>query len=296
MNAETGGDAHVTVVGGSCSLWWRNVPPLEGERPGVIGHLSTGDEAGCREVLVAACGRLREEGCTVAIGPMDGTTWHRYRLITDRGEEPPFAMEPDSPGHWLAAFGAEGFRPLATYSSSLIDDLHHRDHRVDRAAVRLEQAGVRIRNLEDFDADLDAIYEISTISFASNFLYTPLAREEFLALYRPARPRLRPEFIFLAEHDGRAVGYMFAFPDFAEAQRGGKARTVVGKTLAILPGRMFAGLGLVLVDRLHQRARELGFSRVIHALQHESNQVRNLTNHFGKVMRRYALMARGLRG
>ena len=58
-----------------CSLWWRSAPPLPGHRPGIIGHYAAGsEEAGCA-LLKAVCRILAAQGCTLAVGPMDGTTW-----------------------------------------------------------------------------------------------------------------------------------------------------------------------------------------------------------------------------
>ncbi len=78
-------------------------------------------------------------------------------------------------------------------------------------------------------------------------------------------------------------------------QRGESIRTVIGKTLAVKPGRRFGGLGVVLTDSLHQRAHALGYSRVIHALQHDENdQVRNMSRELGTLMRRYTLFSQRL--
>ena len=57
--------------------------------------------------------RLAAERCTIAIGPVDGNTWQRYRLITEPGTEPPFFLEPDNPDAWPGQFTAAGFTPLA---------------------------------------------------------------------------------------------------------------------------------------------------------------------------------------
>ncbi|MBN9571799.1 MAG: alpha-L-fucosidase, partial [Alphaproteobacteria bacterium] len=84
------------------------------------------------------------------------------------------------------------------------------------------------------------------------------------------------------------------YADYAEAQRGLPMRTLIGKTLASVPGRRYGGLGVVLTDLLHQRAQSMGFSRVIHALQYEGNSVRNMSEFFGRVMRRYTLFSRRL--
>lgn len=289
-------DLHMVAEGGSAraSLWWNATPSLPGEATGCIGHFFS-DHAGAGTAVLEAClDRLAVEGCTMVLGPINGTTWRRYRFVTGRGSEPAFFMEPDNPDDWPAIFEQAGFVPLANYTSSIVTDPDRADPRVDRAWGRLKDAGVTIRCLDPgrFESDLNAIYDLSVVSFAHNFLYSPIGRADFLAQYVPYRERIDPRFVLLAEREGACVGYLFAIPDFNEALRGEPVRTIVGKTLAILPGRSLAGLGLVLVSKLHRRAVEAGFRRVIHALQHESNGSRNLTAHFGGVMRRYTLFAK----
>jgi GNAT superfamily N-acetyltransferase len=292
-------DEHLCLEDGSarCSLWWTVVPSLPGEKLGIVGHFQAASAESGSVLLASARDRLREQHCTQAVGPMDGNTWRRYRVLTKRGAEPPFFMEPDNPDWWQAAFLGAGFLPLAEYSSSLVSDLGRRDPRAARAWHRLESAGVTVRSLDPsrFEEDLRGIYEVSVESFTGNYLYTPLPEAAFLAQYLPYRDKIRPELVLLAEQDGRLAGYLFAIPDFAEVMRGEPLRTVVGKTLAVRPGRRLGGLGLVLVEKLHQRAQELGFERVIHALQHEQNgRVRKLSGFFGDVMRRYTLYSHRL--
>lgn len=291
-------DEHLRLEDGSasCSLWWTTVPPMEGERPGLIGHFHASDPASGKVLLEEACATLHLKGCTIAIGPMDGNTWRRYRLLSGRGSEPAFFMEPDNPDFWPGIFDAAGFSSLATYSSLLVPNLTRRDPRADRAWQRLQRDGISIRNLDPghFEEDLRRIFQVSTTSFVDNFLYTPLPERAFLSQYLPYRDKILPELILLAEYEGRPVGYLFAIPDYAEAQRGLPIRTIIGKTLAILPGRRYAGLGVVLVGLLHARAHAMGYTRLIHALQHESNKVQNLSSFFGEKMRRYTLYARHL--
>jgi GNAT superfamily N-acetyltransferase len=279
-------------------LWWSETPPLAGERLGAIGGFQATSAAAAAEILASACERLRTEGCTLAVGPMDGNTWRRYRLVTDAGTEPPFLLEPTNPPEWPAWWRAAGFTPLAEYYSTATDDLTRRDERVDGVAARLAAAGVTIRSLVpgEFEAELSRIYEVSVVSFRENYLYTPLPRGDFLAQYRAVQSKLRSELVLLAEQAGRPVGYVFALPDLAEAQRGQPVTSVIVKTLAVLPGRACAGLGAVLLDRVHAAARQLGFRRAIHALMHETNKSRNLSAHYARTIRRYTLFARRLAG
>jgi hypothetical protein len=55
-------------------------------------------------------------------------------------------------------------------------------------------------------------------------------------------------------------------------------------------------LGGVLVAQVHRRAHEGGYRRVIHALMHDDNRSRRLSDRFARPIRRYALFAKKLVG
>jgi GNAT superfamily N-acetyltransferase len=289
-----GADAHWVVADGAaqCSLWWSNVPSYSDQRFGVIGHYEARDDGAAGELLAHGCRELAARGCTLAVGPMDGNTWRKYRFVTERGDEPAFFLEPDNPDAWPGQFAAQGFMPLAQYYSALNTDLSRAD---ERAAARwrdLSVTGITIRPLEigRFEGELRAIYALSTAAFTRNFLYTPISEAEFMAQYQKVRSFLRPDLILMAEQAGRLVGYMFALPNVVETP----VRTVILKTVAVLPERASAGLGAVLVDRVQQVARELGYTRAIHALMHETNRSRNISRHTAAPFRRYTLFAKPL--
>jgi L-amino acid N-acyltransferase YncA len=296
-----GADAHWQVVRGGtvaaqCSLWWTDAPKLPGHTVGVIGHYAAEDAAASGRLLDHACDELGARGCTTAIGPMDGTTWRRYRLLTDRGGEPPFFLEPDNPDEWPDYFLAAGFQPFARYFSALCDDLARTDPRMARVEARMERAGVRIRRLEParFEAELAAIHALSLVSFQDNLLYSSISLSAFVEQYRPLAAILRPEMVLLAEKEGALAGFVFALPDLLQARRGQPVDTAIVKTAAVLPGREFAGLGGLLVARAHVAAAALGYRRAIHALMHESNESRSLSAHYGRPFRGYTLYARPL--
>ena len=275
-------------------IWWTHVPEMPGERLGVIGGFTATSGAAAEKVLARATTELQSHGCTLAVGPMDGNTCRKYRFVTDPGTEPPFFLEPSNPPAWPVWWRSAGFSPLAEYYSSATNDLTTRDPRLDAAEARMDAAGITIRPLapERFENDLARIFEVSVIAFQDNYLYTPLPRESFLSQYVGVRPRIRPELVLLAEQAGSPVGYVFAIPDFAQAQRGEPLSTIIAKTLAVLPSRTNAGLGALLLGRVHDAARSLGFTRAIHALMHESNKSRNLSARYAHTIRRYTLFSK----
>lgn len=278
------------------SLWWKEVPSLSGERAGIVGQFHGSSAQATHELLREAEAILRGQQCAVAIGPMNQNTWFAYRFVIDPGTDPAFFLEPANPPEWPQWWEASGYAVLAKYFSSAVTDLQARDERLGKVRMRMQENGITIRALapDRYEEELDRIYEVSAVSFQENYLYTPLSRERFRMLYAKLRERIIPQLVLLAEQGGRPVGYVFSIPDYAEAARGEPTRTSIVKTLAVLPGRSFAGLGAVLLEEAHAAAHRLGFTRAIHALMHESNKSRNLSGHYGHTIRRYALYSKRL--
>src|SRR5258707_1898376 len=188
----------------------------------MLDRFPPADRPSADALLSRAVGELSKRGCSLAVGQMDGSSWRRYRLLTERGSEPSFFLEPDNPDEWPEWFIASGFSPWATYFSALTDDLFNEDSRIPRTVQRLERQGVHWRplSLERFVDELRLIYSVSCVSFQDNFLYTPITEAEFLAQYEPIRAHLQPELVLLAEHEGQPVGFVFAIPNIIQAKRG----------------------------------------------------------------------------
>lgn len=295
-------DAHWLVPRGKqdtaarCSLWWRSVPRLSGHRLGIIGHYAAIDDDAGRRLLLQSCAALRTHGCTLAIGPMDGSTWRRYRFVTDRGTAPAFFLEPDNPCEWPSHFSDVGFTPIAHYFSALNQDLNRSDPRLPEVAARLARQNIALRCLDPrrLDDELGRIYSISVKSFSKNFLYSPMDETEFRAQYRSMRSLIKPELVLIAEQNESPVGFLFAVPDILQAQHRKEIDTVVIKTVAVLADRAHAGLGSLLVARAQEHAQQLGFKGAIHALMHESNESRNISRRYAQPIRGYTLFAREL--
>jgi len=277
------------------SLWWRAAPPYRDERVGVIGHYAAANGGAGSRLLEAACARLARVGCTIAIGPMDGSTWRRYRLLTERGTEPTFFLEPDNPDDWPGHFEQAGFSSFASYYSALCEDIGT-IRASDGVARRLRAGGFTVRPIElaRIEAELAALWSVATDAFADNFLYTPIAADEFRAMYTALLPVLQPELVLIGEEGGAPVAFGFAVPDIMQAQRGKPVDTIVFKTLGVASRMRQRGIGKWLFDCTIEGARALGFRRAIFALIHEDNPSGRLAHPHGRDFRGYTLYARRL--
>lgn len=276
-----------------CSLWWRAAPRLGEARVGLVGHYAARDAAASALLLGAACAQLREAGCDLAAAPVDGSTWRRYRVLTWRGADPPFFLEPDNPDDWPSHFDAAGFAPLATYYSAKCDDLaaYAAD---DTLAATLGAAGYRSRALDAARVgdELALMWRIAGRAFAGSLLYTTIGEDEFRQTYAPAIAYVRPDLMRVVLHGDEPVAFLFAVPDMLQAARGEAVDRVILKTIAVLPQHQGRGLGKWIVDDTLVRARGAGFRCAIVALMHEANPSRKLGRGRMRDMRRYTLYAR----
>lgn len=277
------------------SIWWRDTPLLDGDRIGTVGHYAASNDGAAARLLEHLIARLGAEGCSIAVGPMDSSTWKKYRLVVERTADPPFLLDLDNPDDWPGHFRNAGFHAIAEYRSTMVDDTSIEDARVERVADRLHGIMIRPLNQARMDDELRAIHKLSLVAFENAFLQSPITEPAFLSLYRPLIPRIDPRLVLLAEDERGLAGYVFAIPDLNEPERGAPLRTLVVKTLAVLPDRAYAGLGALLLARVHRNARSLGLHRAVHALMHVSNKSRALSEHWhARPIRRYELFARTL--
>ena len=298
--AADAADQHFAILDGEdqvrarCSIWWRDTPHYEGRRAGAIGHYAATSSRYAQALLDHACRQLRGRGCELVIGPLDGSTWRRYRFITERGIASRFYLEPDNPEDWPRQFRNNGFAELAQYESEINPDIRNRQPQLGNLRRKLQKLGVRIETLNKFDAvaELRGIHSVACESFRGSFLYTPLDFASFNDLYATALTGLDPRLMLVARHGERIVGFIFAPPDLLQSP---PIDTIVLKTVAILPAGEYRGLGRVLIVDLLQNAVQMGFGKAISALMQCSGRSQQISSDCAGPMRRYAVFARDLR-
>lgn len=272
------------------------------------------DRPTVRGLFDAAAEWLAARQVTEVIGPMDGDTWHRYRLNVGPFEEPPFLMEPYNPAYYPELWRSNGFEVLETYLSQRVSDLPAVVESMSGKARRAVEAGYRIEPLEmgDFDAALERLYRLSIQVFSGNFLYTEISKESFLDLYRSSRPLVDPELVlFATAPSGEDAGFLFAFPDrfrAVAAMRGKRhllarlrylalshsADTINLKSLGVVPEHRKSGLGAALMHRAYETGMRRGYRAANLCLLREGNPSGRLEGGSSRLLRRYELYERRL--
>ncbi|MDB4949694.1 MAG: hypothetical protein JWM27_2343 [Gemmatimonadetes bacterium] len=266
-------------------------------RTGMVGHYEGGDSDAGVALLRHACALLRADGAARVIGPMDGSTWARYRFVLppepgDGPAEAPFLGEPWNPPSYPAHFLAAGFREAARYVSAVSLDPAAPDPRAPQIERRLSTDGITTRALDParWDADLDAAYGLCSRAFAHNAFFSPISHTAFRALYDPFRGRLDPALVRLAEDaSGALAAFLFAYPDPLSLSAEGRPTRCVFKTMAAAPEMRGRGLGTLLAEQVRAAAHARGYGTLIHALMRDDNESLRISRHSARVFRRYAL-------
>ena len=267
----------------------RESPQLrdDGDRPiGMLGFFESLDRQDAADVVFDA-GRqwLHKRGIARIVGPMDGDTWHRYRVNAGPFERPPFPLEPWNPPYYRSLWETAGFRPLESYSSKWIHDVGQLLPGLAKGVERSASRGVRIRGLDPtrLEAELSVVHEISSEIFQDAFLYTPISRHEFLEMYRGGERMLDPDLVvFAVAPDGREIGFVFAYADAAQG-------AVHYKTIGVRAEWRRAAVAAALSHHVYSSALAKGLHAGNHALMRDDNRSQALDQGQGDVFRRYLL-------
>jgi GNAT superfamily N-acetyltransferase len=267
-------------------------PTLTDDKGGPVGMLgffeAMNNPDAVRSLFVAAVAWLRAHQAGLIVGPMDGDTWHRYRLNLGPFDMPPFLLEPYNPPFYAALWEGAGFVPLKEYHSKFVRDPAAAAAALEPFQQRVLRQGGNLRRLDRkrFTEELRLIYDLSLRIFAGNFLYSAIPWPEFQQMYAPFASVLDADFIwFSRDATGHDVGFVFGYPD--------EHGSVNVKTLGVVPERRGTGLAAALMQRFYAMAGEKGYKRVNLCLIRQGNPAERLDAGLGQFLRRYRLYRYG---
>jgi len=252
---------------------------------------------------------LKQSGVGTIIGPMDGDTWHSYRLNVGPTDDRPFMMEPYNPPYYTALWERNGFGVLKRYYSMQVSDLDGVIGRLEPKAQAVLDEGYRLERLraDSFEDELRRLWELSCNIFRGNYLYADITRERFVGLYAGARSLVDADLVcFAVAPDGTDAGFLFAVPDYARAvtaMRGSRglwaklrflalrrrAEAVNLKSLGVVPEHRRSGLGAALMHHGYKSTRDKGYRKANLCLMLDDNPSGRLAAGLGRLLRHYHL-------
>ncbi len=183
------------------------------------GFFECVDDDEVATALLAEAERVAAEvGSTEIVGPVDASFWIRYRFKASGFENAPYFSEPLNPPSYPRLFEAAGYSVSDTYVSHLfpVAPPDYDFSRFDKHVEALREHGIRIRSPHwwEWNRTMREIHGLLHELYRDFPVFTPIAYEEFRALFRGFRLITDLSMVSIAHHDDQAVGFLVALPDY----------------------------------------------------------------------------------
>jgi hypothetical protein len=232
-------------------------------------------------------------GFEYVVGPMEGSTWNNYRF-SDHNNHPNFLMEPYHHAYYGKLWKDAGFLPISKYISNLDTRFSYDEARIATWEKRFKEKGAVFRSidLEDLETDLRKLAAFNNEAFQENFLFSPIAEDDFVHKYLQLKQFFDPDLIWIVENQkGEIQAISFSIPDYLDSS----GKTLIIKSLARKKDTSFRGIGSYLAGKTYQVAANRNFERVIHALMIVDNHSVSISNNYkGDAYKSYTLYGKEL--
>ena len=178
------------------------------------------DQAVANALFDAALQWNRDKGFTSMRGPMNFSVNEECGLLVDGFDTPPMVMMRHDLKYYQKLYETWGL----TKTMDLYAYYSYRTEmpeRVGKIAQALEKrTGVTIRSLskdkKQLKKDIETVFEIYTKAWEYNWGNVPMTKAEFDHIVKELLPLADPEMVFIAEMDGKQVGFSLALPNYNE--------------------------------------------------------------------------------
>lgn len=165
---------------------------------------------------------LKERQLTAMMGPVNFSTNEVNALLIEGFDGPPVVQMPYNAPYYLQLIEKAGFSKkvdLRAYKF-FAGDYNDRSMRLVAALEsRLKRNNIIIRkiNMKDFKNEVAKVREVYNKAWDKNMGFVPTTDKEFEYLANDLKLIIDPDFVYVAEQDGKLVAFSLAIPDLNTA-------------------------------------------------------------------------------
>ena len=231
------------VVGRIAAITNRLHNETHEDRVGFFGFFECINDQTVADALFAAATEwCRPKGHDVLRGPASFSVNDECGLLVDGFDFPPALMMPHNPPYYVDLVERAGFikaKNLLVYQGGREDVYVPVPERLARGTELIRRRlGITIRplDLSRFDQEVEAIKQIYNAAWEKNWGFVPMTDHEIDHLAEQFRPVVVPDFVPIAEKDGKVIGFGLALPDLNAIFRKNRS----GYLLPVLPRLLWA--------------------------------------------------------
>ncbi len=162
---------------------------------------------------------LKAKGFDTMRGPMNFSVNDECALLIDPFDSSPMVLMTYNFSYYKSLFEKAGLKKAMDIYAYHIK-VQKPPERLVKLAAKIETRGnftircLTTKNRKKLKEDVAMIFHIYEEAWKDNWGYVPTTEKEFDLVVDNILPILRPEFVFIAEIDGKAVGFSVTLPDY----------------------------------------------------------------------------------
>ncbi len=206
-------------VGRIAAIRNNNHIEFTGKKEGFFGFFETiEDYEVAKKLLDTAKEWVKNEGLATIIGPTNFSTNETCGWLINAYDQPAVISMTYNKEYYLKFAEKFGFVKKVDLLAYLLteDGVSKKALGVANAfEERLKTKGITIRNInmKKFAEDVKKSNEVYNSAWDKNMGFVPMTKNEFTHLCNEMKMILDPEFCYVAEHNGKMIGFSFSLPD-----------------------------------------------------------------------------------
>ncbi len=282
-----------------------------GQPIGLFGSFEcVAEEDGAQLLLNAVRDWLVAHGMRLMRGPWSFAS-QEWGLEIEGGIRPPVIMAPHNPSYYADFFEAFGLRKGNDLLAYLADEKegYRFPERYLTLTDRIQSRyGITVRpvDLENLEADVMTIVDLSNQSISDNWGYYPVTMDEARAMARDLKPIVNPKVLLIAEDaEGTPIGFGLSLPDINTLLKGmngrlfpfGWLRMVFGLkkirqyrmwALGVIPAYQGKGIDTLLYRATYEALKDFQVSMEVNYVLEDNERMNNALVKLGvRPIRRY---------
>ncbi len=308
------------VVGRVAAIVNGNYNTTNNVKEGFFGFYDVIDDKEVSHLLLnAATDWLKANGQTKVMGPVNFSTNDICGLLIKGFDGPPVAMMPYNAPYYLNLLEADGFQKKVDLRAYKYTAGNYNDRSaglVDALENRLTRSNIIIRkiDLKQFGQEAAALREVYNKAWDKNLGFVPMTDKEFDYTAKDLKLVLDPDFCYIAEQEGKVVGFALAIPDINQVlikiKRGrlfptGLIKLLLGKKtingirillLGVVDGYRKLGIEACLYGRIIKafKAKNFQYAEASWTLEDNDMVNRPIENIGGQLYREYRLLEKAI--
>jgi len=207
------------IVGRIAAIHNKNHNEFNNVNDGFFGFFESINDRTVSDALLQTAEKwLKERKLQTMIGPVNFSTNEPCALLVEGFDTPPVAMMTYNPPYYIDLLTAYGLgKKVDTYAFQIkSENVNEKPYRMMQLLKeRLAQRNITIRkiNMKDFKAEAERVRAVYNAAWDKNMGFVPMTDKEFDYMANDLKMVVDPDFVLMAEHEGKVIGITICIPD-----------------------------------------------------------------------------------